>query len=253
MNGYIKSYRKIEENPIVCKDNDFFRVWYYLLHNATHKEREVLFDNEKIILKPGQLITGREVLSKKCNISSSKAQRILKTFESEQQIEQQTTNKNRLISIVNWELYQDYEQQFEQRVNNKWTTNEQQMNTNNNDNNVNNNNNSNNIYAFIEQNFGRLLNSAEIEEISTWEDNEAVRYAISETALKGINTISYVRSIINTYRSKNITTLIAAKQEEENFKKRKQKKYVFNSSTNQNTDDILNNWAHEKERENNDD
>ena len=250
MNGYIKSYRKIEENPIVCKDNDFFRVWYYLLHNATHKEREVLFDNKKIILKPGQLITGREVISAKCNISSSKVQRILKSFENEQQIEQQTTNKNRLISILNWEHYQESEQQIEQRMNNNWTTNEQQMNTNKNDNNeINNNNINNNIFTYLEKCFGRLLNSAEIEEVSNWEDTEAVRYAIKETALKGITTINYVRTIVNTYRNKNITTLAEAKKEEEKFNNRKnQRRYNPTKNSNNNRfNDSLSEWASKKD------
>ena len=64
------------------------------------------------------------------SISESKVQRILKEFENEHQIEQQTSPRNRLISIVNWSEYQNNEHQSEQQVNNKRTTNEQQMNTN---------------------------------------------------------------------------------------------------------------------------
>ena len=48
----------------------------------------------------------------------SKVKRILKSFENEHQIEQQTANKNRLITVVNWDKYQSSEQQFEQQVNN---------------------------------------------------------------------------------------------------------------------------------------
>jgi hypothetical protein len=141
MQGWISSHRKILENPIVCKDTDHYAVWGYLLHNATHKEFDVLFKGKKITLKPGQLITGRKTIARFWNISESKVQRILKTFETEQQIEQQTTNKNRLITILNWELYQKTEQQIEQQVNNERTTSEQQVNTNNNINNINNENN----------------------------------------------------------------------------------------------------------------
>ena len=144
MSGWISLHRKILDNPIVCKDSDYFSVWCYLLLKATHKNIEVLFGGKKIILKSGQLITGRKIIAEKFNISESKVQRILKTFEIEQQIEQQKSNKNRLISILNWNNYQQNEQQIEQQVNNKRTTNEQQVNTNNNNNNINNNN--NNIY-----------------------------------------------------------------------------------------------------------
>lgn len=133
MDGYIKLHRKILENPIVCKDSEFFAVWSYLLLNATHKELPALFKDKKIILEPGQLITGRKSISTKFNISESKVQRVLKKLEIEQQIEQQTSNKNRLITILNWEEYQTTEQQIEQQLNNNRTTSEQQVNTNKND------------------------------------------------------------------------------------------------------------------------
>lgn len=121
------------DNPVVCKDSEYFAVWCYLLLNATHKEQPVLFKGEKIILKPGQLITGRIKIAEHFKISESKVQRILKSFESEQQIEQQISNKNRLITILHWDLYQCSEQQIEQQVNNNRTTTEQQVNTNKND------------------------------------------------------------------------------------------------------------------------
>lgn len=136
MEGWISTYRKILENPIVCKDSDYFAVWMYLLLNATHKESPAIFNKKKIILKKGQLITGRKTIAEKFDISESKVQRILKTFEIEQQIEQQTCSQNRLISIINWNEYQQSEQRIEQPVNNERTTNEQPVNTNNNDNNI---------------------------------------------------------------------------------------------------------------------
>ena len=89
-------------------------------------------------LKPGQQIFGRKSIASDLKVNESKVQRILKTFESEQQIEQQTSSKNRLVSIVNWSRYQDSEQLIEQQLNNKRTTTEQQVNTNNNTNNTNN-------------------------------------------------------------------------------------------------------------------
>ena len=69
-------------------------------------------------------------------IDENKVTRILKTFENEQQIEQQTSNKNRLITIVSWDVYQKGEQRNNQQVNNKRTTDEQQVNTNKNNKNI---------------------------------------------------------------------------------------------------------------------
>lgn len=130
MSGWIKLHRKMLDNPIVCKDGDHLAVWTYLLLNATHKEYPAVFGKEKIILKPGQLITGRIAISERLRVSESKIQRILSAFENEQQIEQQTGNKNRLITILSWSEYQHGEQQNEHEMNNKRTTSEQQVNTN---------------------------------------------------------------------------------------------------------------------------
>ena len=129
-NGWIKLHRKILGNPIIMKDSDHLAVWTYLLLNATHAEYPALFKGQKIMLQPGQLLTGRKSIADKLKISESKVTRILNSFKSEQQIEQQTSNKNRLISILNWDLYQISEQQIETQVNNNRTTSEQQVNTN---------------------------------------------------------------------------------------------------------------------------
>lgn len=133
MAGWIKTYRKTLDNPIICKDADYLAVWIYLLLNATHQSQDKLFGGKRITLQPGQLITGRNVIASKFKINESKVQRILKCFENEQQIEQQTSNKNRLISILNWSEYQSREQDDEQQLNNNRTTTEQQLNTNKND------------------------------------------------------------------------------------------------------------------------
>lgn len=132
MQGWISLHRELLDNPIVCKDTHYFTIWIYLLLQATHTDQDKIFKGNKVKLKRGQLITGRKSLANRFNINESKVQRILKMFESEQMIEQQTSNKNRLITILKYELYQSVEQQIKQPVNNKRTTNEQPVNTNNN-------------------------------------------------------------------------------------------------------------------------
>lgn len=130
MEGWIKIHRKILENPIICKDSDYLAVWIYLLLNATHKEIPALFKGKKITLQKGQLITGRKSMSNQLKISESKIYRIINDFKSEQQIEQQTSNQNSLITVLNWDKYQQIEQQNEQPMNNERTTDEQRVNTN---------------------------------------------------------------------------------------------------------------------------
>jgi len=148
-NGWVKLHRKMLDNPIIMKDAEHLAVWMYLLLNATHAEYPALFRGKKITLQPGQLITGRKSIASTLVVSESKVTRILSAFESEQQIEQQTSNKNRLITVVNWDKYQLCDQQNEQQMNNNRTTTEQQLNTNKKNKNVKNDKNVINTYSDI--------------------------------------------------------------------------------------------------------
>ena len=136
MDGYIKLHRKILDNPVVCKDAEYFSVWLYLLLNATHKEFPALFKGEKIVLQPGQLITGRLSIAEQFNISESKVKRILISLENDQQIERQRSNQNSLITILNWNTYQQSDQQNDQPVTSQRPASDQPVTTNKNVKNV---------------------------------------------------------------------------------------------------------------------
>lgn len=137
MEGWVKIHRKLLDNPVVCKDSETFSIWLYLLLSATHQEIPAVFKGEKITLKKGQLITGILSISKKLKINKDKVQRTLKCFETDKQIEQATSNKNRLISILNWEQYQSNDNENDKQMINKCETTDKQLITNNNVNNDN--------------------------------------------------------------------------------------------------------------------
>ena len=145
MEGWIKVHRKLLDNPITTKDSDYLAVWIYLLLNATHREYDTLFKGKRITLQKGQLITGTISIAKKLKINKDKVQRILKSFEIDKQIEQQTSNQNRLVSIVNWNEYQDFDKQNDKQVINECETTDKQVITNNNIKNI--KNDKNNIYG----------------------------------------------------------------------------------------------------------
>jgi len=131
-NGFIKLFRCIEDS-FFWNDSEAVHLWIQLLLSANHKDKEMLLSGQKVLIKSGQFVCSRNTLSLKTGINESKIQRLLKLFENEQQIEQQTNSKNRIISICNWQKYQSGEQQIEHQMNNTRTADEQQMNTNNND------------------------------------------------------------------------------------------------------------------------
>lgn len=109
---------------MMSKDNDYLVVWVRLLLLAEYSEKKAVFNGKIIDLKPGQLITNRKELSKLCNVSESKLERVLKLLETCSQIEQQTNNRSRCISILNWRKYQE----TEQPTNSQRTANEQPIN-----------------------------------------------------------------------------------------------------------------------------
>jgi hypothetical protein len=126
--GYIKVFRSVQ-NKGWYKKTGYAHLFFHLLLKAAHSGYETWFKDGTVRLKPGQLITGRKKLSEETGIHESKVQRILILFEKEKQIEQQTCNASRLITIVNWNWYQSREQHTDQRVNNWRTTRKQHENT----------------------------------------------------------------------------------------------------------------------------
>jgi hypothetical protein len=126
--GWIKMYRAMTEKAWY-HDSRAVHLWVHLLLKANHSEgRETMFSGKVIKLKRGQFISGRHALSKETGIDVSKVVRTLELFKNEKQIEQQTSNKNSLFTIVSWDKYQQSEQQSEQQTDSKRTTNGQQTN-----------------------------------------------------------------------------------------------------------------------------
>lgn len=196
IDGWISLHRKLLENPVVCKDSDHLAVWVYLLLNATHTDYDVIFNNKRTTLKPGELVTGRKSISSKIKITESKVQRILKTFEIEHQIEQQTTSQNRLISILNWNQYQQSEQPTEQQLNNNRTTTEQQLNTNNN---IITEQQNNSLYIYLEERWSLPINASIVEDLDHLVNEygeEKVKAGIDICLEQNVRAIKYLRGVV---------------------------------------------------------
>lgn len=126
--GYIKLWRKTFDNPCMRKPK-VLALWVTLLMLANHKDRDELLGTKRITCRPGQFTCGRNQLSKETGIHRSSIERILKILEIEHQIEQRKTSVNRLITITNWNRYQQSEQPSEQRASNDRATIEQRSST----------------------------------------------------------------------------------------------------------------------------
>src|SRR6185295_2007300 len=100
-NGWIKIHRKIEKKGYYTQ-SEYIHLWVHLLLKANYEPVEFLWNGKIQHLKRGQILTGRKKLAKETGINEHKVDRILKCFISEQQIEQQTTTKFRLITILKY-------------------------------------------------------------------------------------------------------------------------------------------------------
>jgi hypothetical protein len=112
--GYVKLWRKIFDNPILKGHSNKFAVWIALLTMANHKEHDELFGGKRITCQPGQFTTGCKQISELCGVPRRTVQDVLNMFEIHQQISQQIKRTNRLISITNWNKYQDDHQPIRQ-------------------------------------------------------------------------------------------------------------------------------------------
>jgi hypothetical protein len=115
--GHIKLFRRLKRNPCY-QDSQYVHLWVHLLMAATWTEKRLkLKGSDRFIdLLPGQILTSRVALSGETGIHPSKIDRVLKSLAVEQQIEQQTFSKYRVISITNWREYQHSEQDNEQQL-----------------------------------------------------------------------------------------------------------------------------------------
>lgn len=101
MSGFIKLHRKI--NRWRWRSNKaVYNVFLYLLTEANYKDEAW----EDIIIKRGQLVTGRASLAKSTKYTEDQIRTVLSKLKSTGEITIKTTNRYSLITIVNYDLYQ---------------------------------------------------------------------------------------------------------------------------------------------------
>jgi len=106
MSGFIAMYRQAFLHPIL-KDGDRFRAWFWLVANAAWKDTQHDARGRTIEVKRGQICIGREHLAKEWNWSPSSVERFLTRLETEHMIERETGHGKSVITICNYEKYQE--------------------------------------------------------------------------------------------------------------------------------------------------
>ena|SRR3712207_1364942 len=107
--GWIKLHRKILDSPL-WKDCTLQQkvVMITLLLMANHEPKKWIYNGEEFTCKAGQFVTSLKSIQQEAgqDISIMQIRTSLAKFEKFGFLTSKSTNKNRLITIVNWDLYQ---------------------------------------------------------------------------------------------------------------------------------------------------
>jgi hypothetical protein len=99
--GYIKLHRKI------CKwewfaDPSTFALFIHLLLKANHEDKKW----RGMVVKRGQLVTGRKALSEEIGLSEQQIRTSLTKLKSTSELTIQSTNRYSLVTLTNYDSYQ---------------------------------------------------------------------------------------------------------------------------------------------------
>ena len=130
-NGWIKLHRKMERWEWYS-DTNVVRLFLHLLLRANHKKKRW----QGVDVMPGQLITGRKILSEKLNLSEQQIRTAMSKLKDTQEITSKATSKYSIITICNWASYQIESKSDNQQYPNEQPTDNQQITTNKNAENV---------------------------------------------------------------------------------------------------------------------
>jgi hypothetical protein len=140
--GWIRLYRRIEDHWIYPKGREFSRyeAWLDLILNANHSDQKAILDrkNTTYMVLRGQQIRSAKTLSEKWNWSRGKVRRFLDLLKNDSMIELKSDQNTTMITICNYDQYQDNRPTNEHRTDIERTSDGHQTDTNNNDNNDNN-------------------------------------------------------------------------------------------------------------------
>lgn len=105
--GWVKLYRKLLDSALWKDCNAAQKaVLVTLLLMADHSPSSWVFNGEEYKTEPGQMVTSLPSIAEKAGVSVSQVRRSLMKFEKFNFSTGKPTNKNRLVTIENWALYQ---------------------------------------------------------------------------------------------------------------------------------------------------
>jgi len=104
--GWFKLYRKLEDEPFYKKSH-YVHLWIHILMRASREGRKVVINGETLDIPLGSIVTGRKRLASETGIKESTIRSTLSWLEVNQLITISVTPKFSVITVNNWEKYQE--------------------------------------------------------------------------------------------------------------------------------------------------
>lgn len=136
MQGWFRVYRDLFDKPIWLDSTPEQKtVLMTIISMANHQEKQWEWQGQPYKVKPGQFVTSLESITKRCGkgVSIQNVRTALKRFEKYGFLTNESTNKNRLITLVNWEFYQSSEEKLTSKTTGNQQATNKQLTTNKND------------------------------------------------------------------------------------------------------------------------
>ncbi len=181
------------------KDTNTTRVFIHLLLKANWKDGK--FEGQ--IIPRGSFVTSLRSLSKELGMSVQSIRTVLNHLKSTNEITIKTTNKYRVITVINYELYQ----QTNKQTNNQLTNNQQA--TNNQLTTIEEYKTIDTLVVFINNKYGREIFPNEYEKLQMWVNEfgvEIVEYAFQISIENGRKRFDYVQGILRNWKSAGYKT-----------------------------------------------
>lgn len=131
-NGWIKVHRSLLDSPVwkSIKVPAHGSILITLLLMASHSEYKGFVGNKEIMVQPGQIVTSLQGICDRVGMGVTKqnVRGALEKFEEMGFLTQAPTKTGRLITIVNWGIYQGNESVTNKGTNKEPTKNQQRTN-----------------------------------------------------------------------------------------------------------------------------
>jgi len=122
--GYVKLWRKSLDAGWLSNQK-LWSLWCWCLMKATYKEYDQIVGCQSVHLMPGDFVFGLKSASKELKLSIQSIRTLLDFLKTSGNLTVKSTNKFSIISIVNWETYQQNDFEDNTQIN-KPLTNQQQ-------------------------------------------------------------------------------------------------------------------------------